>query len=88
VFIVSSKVAEGYGQTEATAGVAITLPHESQAGGSFSQAFLLYIRDSSNLNRMHFISYQTISLFPGQVGPPLPCNLVKLIDVPEMDYYA
>ena len=24
----------------------------------------------------------------GHVGPPLPCNVVKLIDVPEMDYYA
>ncbi|CAB4036999.1 long-chain-fatty-acid-- ligase 5, partial [Paramuricea clavata] len=24
----------------------------------------------------------------GHVGPPLPCNLVKLIDVPDMDYYA
>lgn len=26
--------------------------------------------------------------FVGQVGPPLPCNHVKLVDVPEMDYYA
>ena len=24
----------------------------------------------------------------GHCGPPLPCNIVKLIDVPEMDYYA
>lgn len=24
----------------------------------------------------------------GHVGPPLPCNLVKLVDVPEMDYYV
>ena len=24
----------------------------------------------------------------GQVGPPVPCNIVKLIDVPEMDYYV
>lgn len=24
----------------------------------------------------------------GHCGPPLPCNLVKLVDVPEMDYYA
>ena len=24
----------------------------------------------------------------GHVGPPLPCNLIKLIDVPEMDYYS
>lgn len=24
----------------------------------------------------------------GHVGPPLPCCVVKLADVPEMDYYA
>ncbi|XP_076439689.1 long-chain-fatty-acid--CoA ligase 5-like [Babylonia areolata] len=24
----------------------------------------------------------------GNVGPPLPCNFVKLVDVPEMDYFA
>ncbi|XP_055876985.1 long-chain-fatty-acid--CoA ligase 5-like isoform X2 [Biomphalaria glabrata] len=25
---------------------------------------------------------------PGHVGPPLPCNMVKLCDVPEMNYFA
>ena len=25
---------------------------------------------------------------PGHVGPPLPCNLVKLVDVPDMNYFA
>ena len=24
----------------------------------------------------------------GHVGPPTPCNFIKLVDVPEMDYYA
>lgn len=24
----------------------------------------------------------------GHVGPPLPCNKIKLVDVPEMEYYA
>lgn len=24
----------------------------------------------------------------GNVGPPLPCSYIKLVDVPEMDYYA
>ncbi|CAL1528256.1 unnamed protein product [Lymnaea stagnalis] len=24
----------------------------------------------------------------GHVGPPLPCNMIKLTDVPEMDYYS
>lgn len=26
--------------------------------------------------------------FPGNVGAPLPCNFVKLVDVPDMDYHA
>ena len=25
---------------------------------------------------------------PGHVGVPLPCNLIKLVDVPEMEYFA
>lgn len=25
---------------------------------------------------------------PGHVGAPLPCSMVKLVDVPEMQYYA
>ncbi|BFZ03559.1 hypothetical protein BsWGS_06594 [Bradybaena similaris] len=25
---------------------------------------------------------------PGHVGPPLPCNMIKLADVPEMDYFS
>ena len=25
---------------------------------------------------------------PGHVGPPIPCSLVKLVDVPEMNYFA
>ncbi|KAK2164222.1 hypothetical protein LSH36_67g01021 [Paralvinella palmiformis] len=48
-------VFEGYGQTEATAGATVTLPHEAETG---------------------------------HVGPPILCNKIKLVDVPEMDYYA
>ncbi|XP_055954870.1 long-chain-fatty-acid--CoA ligase 1 [Patella vulgata] len=48
-------VLEGYGQTEATAGIVFNIPGES---------------------------------IPGHCGPPLVCNYVKLIDVPEMDYFA
>ena len=25
---------------------------------------------------------------PGHVGPPLSCNIVKLVDVPDMNYFA
>lgn len=24
----------------------------------------------------------------GHVGPPIPCNIVKLVDVEEMEYFA
>jgi len=48
-------VLEGYGQTEATAGVTLTAPNEHVAG---------------------------------MVGAPIPCNHIKLIDVPEMEYWA
>lgn len=27
-------------------------------------------------------------VYSGHVGPPLPCNLMKLVDVPEMNYLA
>jgi len=27
-------------------------------------------------------------LHTGHVGPPILCNKIKLVDVPEMDYYA
>ena len=28
------------------------------------------------------------SLTEGHVGPPIPCNIVKLVDVEEMEYFA
>ncbi|XP_021358594.1 long-chain-fatty-acid--CoA ligase 1-like [Mizuhopecten yessoensis] len=48
-------VLEGYGQTEAAAGITFNVPGEIESG---------------------------------HVGCPLPCNFVKVVDVPEMDYYA
>jgi len=48
-------VVEGYGQTECTAPISLTVQ------GDFE---------------------------PGHVGPPIACNAIKLVDVPEMEYYA
>nr|XP_002129741.1 long-chain-fatty-acid--CoA ligase 1-like [Ciona intestinalis] len=46
---------EGYGQTEATAAISITIPGDFESGS---------------------------------VGTPAVCNMIKLVDVPEKDYYA
>nr|XP_061792403.1 long-chain-fatty-acid--CoA ligase 1-like isoform X7 [Nerophis lumbriciformis] len=46
---------EGYGQTECTAGCAMSMPGDWTAG---------------------------------HVGPPLPCNAIKLVDVADMNYLA
>ncbi|XP_055592368.1 long-chain-fatty-acid--CoA ligase 1 isoform X2 [Uranotaenia lowii] len=50
-----SLICEGYGQTECTAPITLTVQ------GDF---------------------------VPGHVGPPVACNSIKLVDVPEMEYYA
>lgn len=48
-------VVEGYGQTECTAPITLTVQGDCE---------------------------------PGHVGPPIACNAIKLVDVPEMEYYA
>lgn len=44
------------------------------------------------LNSDHFLHYYDffflIFLNTGHVGPPLPCNDIKLVDVAEMNYFA
>ncbi|XP_058130221.1 long-chain-fatty-acid--CoA ligase 1 isoform X1 [Anopheles ziemanni] len=48
-------ICEGYGQTECTAPITLTVQGDFVAG---------------------------------HVGPPVACNAIKLVDVPEMEYYA
>lgn len=42
------------------------------------------------INLSVFDSLESDGLFvdAGHVGPPLPCNYIKLVDVPEMNYFA
>lgn len=49
------QVVEGYGQTECTAPVTLTVQGDH---------------------------------VPGHVGPPVGCCCIKLVDVPDMEYYA
>ena len=40
------------------------------------------------MQNVGFLMMRLISVSPGHVGPPIPCNVIKLIDAPEEGYYA
>lgn len=54
-FLFTFQVVEGYGQTECTAPITLTIQGDHT---------------------------------PGHVGPPVACCCVKLVDVPEMEYWS
>ena len=70
------QVFEGYGQTEGTAGITFTLFQEHTGGA-------MLLRCSIRVSIQHFLFFDS-----GHVGPPLPCNHIKLVDVADMDYFA
>jgi len=54
--MISDKVFEGYGQTEVTAAVCMTLPHEYESG----QLMQLLIVSNNN-NNLHVLIFQAIT---------------------------
>lgn len=85
---------EGYGQTECTAGCSMSLPGDWTAGNASTRRQTHTRRQTfgegmRSLNeRAHKHKSAACLCASGHVGPPLPCNYVKLVDVAEMNYYA
>lgn len=80
---------EGYGQTECTAGCTMSLPGDWSAGTSSEphQNDLLCVCQI-NLSVCDSLESDGLFVDAGHVGPPLPCNYIKMVDVPEMNYLA
>ena len=74
-------IVEGYGQTECVAPTTLTVQVNKQK-------FSLLCLNCKYLNWFLFLNRRQGDSTPEHVGPPIPCCAIKLIDVPDMNYYA
>ena len=66
---------QGYGLTECVGPVSLTVPGDPHP----DQVMCSHVY-------LHIYNIYISTLW--QVGPPLPCNNVKLVDIPDMEYWA
>ncbi len=78
---------EGYGQTECTAGVSTTLSYDVSTGESAHRE-RQEISTVLKVLKMRIWLHHVGRGISGHVGAPIPSNAIKLVDVPEMEYFA
>lgn len=75
----SCVIVEGYGTTETAAAGTLSLEGDTMQS--------IHLTQDQILRYLHAI-YYSIHIMSDHVGPPCPCNEIKLIDVHEMNYFA
>lgn len=64
----------------------MTMPGDVSAGNKQSCLTYLFVMNCNTADESRLPNFSHVT--SGHVGAPLPCNSVKLVDVPEMNYLA